>query len=225
MKLGTIRRGIIGSSNGSSIRAASECIRTAGYDVAWTVITDRDCGLGRWAKERDYEFHQIAYGSPYQFSTEAQSLFHQAGCEDVLLYYTRRVTSPLIDGERVWNIHPSLLPAFPGLHGVEDAVLARAKLIGASLHRVDEGLDTGPIEAQVASPISRDMTMEQINFFSFLQKVWLTLVWFEQTNGRMSEKCGGGICPAIMACSPMLLDQDLLRSYADWVEKLTGELN
>jgi phosphoribosylglycinamide formyltransferase-1 len=49
---------------------------------------------------------------------------------------------------RIINIHPSLLPLFPGAHGVRDALLAGVTKTGATIHVVDEGVDTGPIIAQ-----------------------------------------------------------------------------
>lgn len=220
-----LRRCIIGSSNGSAFRAASECIETAGYNVAWTVITDRECGLLEYAEERGYDFHQVPYESPHQFSTDVVPLIDRANCKDVLLYYTRRVAAPLIDCNYVWNIHPSLLPAFPGLHGVRDAVCFGVKLIGATLHRVDEGLDTGPIEAQVAAPVAAGIAQEEANFLSYQQKVWLTLVWFERTGGQEYDTGAGAICPAVTLCSPMLFDVKLLGSYMQWVSQVSRDGN
>ncbi len=54
---------------------------------------------------------------------------------------------------RVINIHPALLPAFPGMHGVRQALAHGAKLAGCTVHLVDEGTDTGPILAQAAVPV------------------------------------------------------------------------
>lgn len=54
---------------------------------------------------------------------------------------------------RVLNIHPALLPAFPGLHGPRQALLHGVKLAGCTVHFVDEGTDTGPILAQAAVPV------------------------------------------------------------------------
>jgi phosphoribosylglycinamide formyltransferase-1 len=54
---------------------------------------------------------------------------------------------------RVVNIHPALLPAFPGLHGARQALDAGVKLAGCTVHFVDEGTDTGPIIAQAAVPV------------------------------------------------------------------------
>ncbi len=55
--------------------------------------------------------------------------------------------------ERILNIHPSLLPAFPGLHAQRQALAAGVKLSGCTVHLVDEGLDSGPIVAQRSVPV------------------------------------------------------------------------
>ena len=54
---------------------------------------------------------------------------------------------------KVLNIHPALLPSFPGLHGARQALSYGAKLAGCTVHFVDEGTDTGPIIAQAAVPV------------------------------------------------------------------------
>ena len=54
---------------------------------------------------------------------------------------------------RVVNVHPALLPAFPGAHAVEDALAAGAARTGATVHLVDEGVDTGPVLAQEEVPV------------------------------------------------------------------------
>ena len=55
--------------------------------------------------------------------------------------------------QRILNIHPSLLPAFPGLHAHRDALTHGAKISGCTVHFVDEGLDSGPIIQQAAVPV------------------------------------------------------------------------
>ncbi len=54
------------------------------------------------------------------------------------------------------NIHPALLPSFPGLHGPRQALLHGAKVAGCTVHFVDEGTDTGPILAQAVVPVLPD---------------------------------------------------------------------
>ena len=64
---------------------------------------------------------------------------------------------------RVLNTHPALLPAFPGAHGVRDALAYGAKVTGATVHVVDEGVDTGPVVAQCAVEVKDDDTEESLH--------------------------------------------------------------
>jgi phosphoribosylglycinamide formyltransferase 1 len=65
------------------------------------------------------------------------------------------LTPSFIDafGERIVNVHPTLLPAFPGRHSVERAVEHGVRVHGVTVHRIDEGVDTGAILAQAALPV------------------------------------------------------------------------
>ena len=63
---------------------------------------------------------------------------------------------------RILNIHPSLLPAFPGLHAQRQALAHGVKVSGATVHLVDEGLDSGPIVLQAAVPVRDDDTEETL---------------------------------------------------------------
>jgi phosphoribosylglycinamide formyltransferase-1 len=64
---------------------------------------------------------------------------------------------------RIINIHPSLLPAFPGLDAQKQALLAGAKETGCTVHFVDEGVDTGPIIRQAKVTIEPDDTVESLS--------------------------------------------------------------
>ena len=61
------------------------------------------------------------------------------------------------------NTHPALLPAFPGLHGVADALAYGVKITGATVHLVDDGVDTGPVLAQAAVPVEAGDTVETLH--------------------------------------------------------------
>jgi len=63
---------------------------------------------------------------------------------------------------RIMNIHPSLLPAFPGLHAHEQVLEYGAKVSGCTIHFVDEGMDTGPIIMQQAVPVLADDTADSL---------------------------------------------------------------
>ena len=70
-----------------------------------------------------------------------------------------RILGPEVVGryrDRWLNVHPALLPSFPGMHGVRDALDHRVKVTGVTVHLVDEGVDTGPIVLQEAVAIEDD---------------------------------------------------------------------
>jgi phosphoribosylglycinamide formyltransferase-1 len=82
----------------------------------------------------------------------------------VLAGFMRIVREPLLsefDG-RIVNIHPALLPSFPGLHGQKQAVEYGVKVSGCTVHFVDAGVDTGPIILQAAVPVEDDDTEDTL---------------------------------------------------------------
>jgi phosphoribosylglycinamide formyltransferase-1 len=64
--------------------------------------------------------------------------------------------------DRIVNVHPTLLPAFPGRHSVERAVEWGVRVHGVTVHRIDEGVDTGPILAQAALPVDDDADAAEV---------------------------------------------------------------
>jgi phosphoribosylglycinamide formyltransferase 1 len=83
----------------------------------------------------------------------------------VLAGFMRIVGKPLIDAypNRIMNIHPALLPSFPGLHGQKQAVEYGVKISGCTVHFVDEGMDTGPIIIQAAVPVYHNDTEDTLS--------------------------------------------------------------
>lgn len=76
----------------------------------------------------------------------------------VLAGFMRILGPPLLERYRgrIVNVHPALLPSFPGAHGARDALAAGVRISGCTVHVVDEGVDTGPILAQAAVPVLPD---------------------------------------------------------------------
>ena len=84
----------------------------------------------------------------------------------VLAGYMHLLTKPFLDRfpERIVNVHPSLLPAFPGAHAIDDALAANVETTGVTVHLVDEGLDTGPVLRQEELAVApRDTLIERIH--------------------------------------------------------------
>jgi phosphoribosylglycinamide formyltransferase 1 len=84
---------------------------------------------------------------------------HQVECV-VMAGWMRVITQVLIDAfkDRVINIHPSLLPSFPGIHSIEQALRAGVKIAGCTVHLVSLEVDSGPILVQAAVPVLADDT-------------------------------------------------------------------
>jgi len=84
----------------------------------------------------------------------------------VLAGYMHLLTPPFLSRfpDRIVNVHPSLLPEFPGTHAIDAALAAGVATTGVTVHRVDEGLDTGPVLAQERVPVEpRDTLVERIH--------------------------------------------------------------
>jgi phosphoribosylglycinamide formyltransferase 1 len=83
----------------------------------------------------------------------------------VLAGFMRIIGKPLINAfpNRIMNIHPALLPSFPGLHGQKQALDYGVKISGCTVHFVDEGMDTGPIIIQAAVPVYHHDTEETLS--------------------------------------------------------------
>ena len=90
-------------------------------------------------------------GRREDFDEEVVGILNRYGCEALVLAgYMRIMTAKLIHAfpQGIINIHPSLLPAFPGINAQQQAVDYGAKVSGCTVHFVDEGMDTGPIILQ-----------------------------------------------------------------------------
>jgi phosphoribosylglycinamide formyltransferase-1 len=76
--------------------------------------------------------------------------------------YMHLLTPAFLERFPVLNIHPSLLPAFPGMRAIEEALAAGVRETGVTVHLVDEGVDTGPVIAQEPVPVRADDTPETL---------------------------------------------------------------
>jgi phosphoribosylglycinamide formyltransferase-1 len=88
------------------------------------------------------------------------------GVDLVVLAGFMRIVTPVLLAAypgRILNIHPALLPAFPGLHAQRQALEHGAKVAGCTVHFVDAGCDTGPIILQAAVPVREDDTEESLS--------------------------------------------------------------
>jgi phosphoribosylglycinamide formyltransferase-1 len=154
-----------------------------------------------------------------QFSRAAKDHFGRFGAEAVLLHFSRLIGPELFRGIPCFNVHPSLLPAFPGIGSVKQAWSSGAPVLGATLHVVDETVDGGKIIAQTADPVPTNTDLAWCERLSFVQKTYLTLVLFELLSGHRlrANAAGQSFAPAGSrngACAnPTLTDAVLVKGF------------
>ncbi len=166
-----VHLGIISSAGGSVLKELAG-LRDV-VDLELKVVTDRTCGTEELCRNLSIACERIEENDNALFSRRSAAHFSSAGGVDaVLLFFTRIVTADLFGVYPTFNIHPSLLPAFRGFKPLEQAARAGVKILGATLHVVDENVDAGPIIAQVANPI-QGYDLPYLEKISFLQKTLL----------------------------------------------------
>ncbi len=164
------RIAVFASGRGSNLEALLEAFPPEnpwGYIVL--VVSDKaDAGALEKAVRAGVEAVHIPWpkGGRQQFEQAALQLLAERHVDLVLLAGFMRLLSPAFVEPwmgRILNIHPSLLPNFPGLHAQKQALEARVQESGCTVHFVDTGMDTGPIILQRRVPVFPDDTEETLS--------------------------------------------------------------
>ena len=168
-----LKLGVLGSGKGSNFRAIAEAIARGELEAeVRIVISDvASAGILELARARGL---RAEFVEPGRFKTKLEpeaelrvvELLKGAGVEWVVLAgYMRMIKPPLLAAfpRRIINIHPSLLPAFPGLEAWRQALAAGARETGCTVHYVDAGMDTGDIIARHAVPVLAGDTPEALH--------------------------------------------------------------
>ena len=211
------RIGIIASSGGSSFDAAQSLLAEAGRSHFAGVVVDRPCGFQQVAARHGIPCRSVAYTDAGSFSAQALDILRDQGADACLLFYTRRVTAPLIGALPVWNLHLSLLPAFTGIGSARKMVASGVRMAGATLHVAEESMDSGPILSQVASPVPVGATEQDLLHLGYVHTVYLTLLTAElaRLGALQARSTPTGLPVAPNAC-PALPDRALAEAFARW---------
>jgi phosphoribosylaminoimidazolecarboxamide formyltransferase/IMP cyclohydrolase len=160
------------SGTGSNLRALHAAAQRGALDAEIALVfADRDCPAIDWAVEQGIE--TLVVPMPKLSASEerdaanavlAESLAAVAPELIVLAGYMRVLGPKAIGGLTcpILNLHPALLPSFPGAHGVRDALAAGVKVTGVTVHFVNDSLDGGPIVAQDSVPVLDGDTEETL---------------------------------------------------------------
>jgi len=158
---GMIVLGVLVSGSGTNLQAILDAIADRRLDARVAIVISNVAGAGALARaERAGVPAEViehgAFPDRRSFDAALVDRLRAAGVEIVVLAgFMRLVTDVLLDAfaMRIVNIHPALLPAFPGVHAQRQALLYGARVSGCTVHFVDRGTDTGPIIAQAAIPV------------------------------------------------------------------------
>jgi phosphoribosylglycinamide formyltransferase-1 len=157
--------GVLASGNGTNLQALLD----EGLPVVAVASNDTKArALDRAAKAgiEAGAFPTVEFDSREHRDAEMAEWLTERDVQLVVLAgYMQILTSAFLDRleGRILNVHPSLLPSFPGAHAVEDALAHGVKVTGATVHFVDEGVDTGAIILQEAVPVVDGDTPETLH--------------------------------------------------------------
>jgi len=163
--------GVLASGRGSNFKALLDAQKRGDFGGEFVVLVSDKPDAGALSIARENGVKAVVI-SPKDFTSreahEEAVVKELEGCGVGLVClagYMRIVGTPLLArfGGRILNIHPALLPSFPGLHGQRQALEHGAKVTGATVHFVDEGCDTGPIIIQAPVPIGEDDTEDTLS--------------------------------------------------------------
>jgi phosphoribosylglycinamide formyltransferase-1 len=158
--------GVLASGRGSNLQAILDAIDGGRCPArVAVVVSDRKdakaLDRARRAGLPAVHVDPLSHPDRSAFDEAVTAVLAEHGVELVCLAgYMRLLSKEFIAAwrNRILNVHPALLPAFPGLHAQRQALERGAKVSGATIHFVDEGVDTGPIVLQAAIPVGEDDT-------------------------------------------------------------------
>ena len=201
------RLGVLISGRGSNLQAIIEAIAAGrlAAEIA-VVISNRPDAPGleraRRAGIETVVLDHAAHGSREAYDRELAAALRRYDVALVCLAGFMRLLGPAFVSafrDRILNVHPSLLPAFPGLHGQEQAWRHGVKVAGATVHIVTAELDAGPIVRQAAVPVHEDDTPETLSARILTEEhriypeaIGLVLDGGWRVEGRRFVPAGGG---------------------------------
>ncbi|MCM3706185.1 MULTISPECIES: phosphoribosylglycinamide formyltransferase [Cytobacillus] len=161
---------VFASGSGTNFQAIADAARKGDLQAEIVLfVCDRP---GAYSIQRaqnegvpQFVFSAKAYEGKAEYEGAILQELKESGAEYIILAGYMRLIGPTLLKEfegRIINIHPSLLPAFPGKDAIGQALSANVKVSGVTVHFVDEGMDTGPIIAQAPVAIDADETLESL---------------------------------------------------------------
>lgn len=184
-------------------------------EMTLEVVADRACGFVEVARGAGVPAVVLDSADGSAFS---DALLRRYPDHDTvfLSFYTRLFRGAFLERcqERLFNCHPSLLPAFKGMHGFEDTLASSATFMGCTLHRVNAEMDSGRTVIQAAIPLDRSLPQAENRHKVFLAQCYTTLQFLRWLHdGRLESTASGALVPRAATYAPSMfapnLDPDL----------------
>lgn len=158
---GELKVGVLASGRGSNLQAIIDASEGGRIDARVVCVVSDVAGAYALERARKHGIDAVHinpgdFRSKQEYEAQICRYLKDRGVELVCLAGYMRIVSPYLIHEfpnRILNIHPALLPSFPGLHGQRKALEHGVKFSGCTVHFVDEGVDTGPIIIQSVVPV------------------------------------------------------------------------
>jgi phosphoribosylglycinamide formyltransferase-1 len=166
-----LRLGILASGGGTNLQSLIDGCRDGSLDAEIVLVISNNPGAGALTRAEQAGIPHLCidhrqFSERRLFDRSVVAALQESRVELVALAGFMRIVSELfLDAfpQRIINIHPALLPAFPGLHVQKQALEQGARFTGCTVHFVDSGVDTGPIIIQAVVPILDDDTEESLS--------------------------------------------------------------
>lgn len=194
----SLKLAILASGSGSNAQIMFEAVEKGilNADIRLVFCNRSDAKVLERAKMfgiPTYFLDHKAFANREDFDKKMCEVIHEHGADTIAMAgYMRMVTPYFLNSfsGRVVNIHPAILPAFPGIHGARDAVNYGVKFSGCSVHFVSEEMDAGPIIIQGIVPCSHSDTEEdlQARIHALEHRIYVqALQWLSQNRLEVKE--------------------------------------
>lgn len=161
------RLAVLASGSGSNFEAIAEAFKDSRHDIACLICDKKDAYAFKRAEKFSISSFHVSYRGRDRNEAEKEiaEILSETGADLIALAgFMRLLTPELIDRYpgKIINIHPTLLPKYPGTHGIEESWKSGDTKLGITIHRVDYGLDTGPVIVQKSFTRCEDETFSDI---------------------------------------------------------------
>ena len=157
---------VLASGNGSNFQKLAEALRNTPHQISLLICDRKNAGCFTRAENLGIPSLYVPYYNREARKAEKEilSALTDCGAQIIFLAGFMKILSPaIIDSFKgdIINIHPALLPRHPGAHGIEDSFNSPDAELGITIHKVDYGMDTGPILKQASFARQEGLTIEE----------------------------------------------------------------